>query len=214
MEEGEEEEHRSVLPGLETRTASNLIKSHWRKSTGEGVEPHLRIIYLPRTHWSWRLQTVLSADGWPAPPVHLRGRCHFLSACHGPFSCRQTGVLAGNSLFSFSFNILAFPFNYNWGVSIMLAGSPVVWVLHFVQEVIEFVLVPDWLVDLLSIQVIADVREVFIPLHGDVSHCVSDVLQDQQEHQTTYMYDDCCSYCLEETLNCCYFRYRQITEHL
>lgn len=66
----------------------------------------------------------------------------------------------------------------------MPAGSPVVWVLHFVQEVIELVLVPDWFVDLLPVQVVADVREVFVPLHGNVPHRVPDVLH--RNHNRRY----------------------------
>lgn len=62
----------------------------------------------------------------------------------------------------------------------MLKMSPVIRVLHFVQELIELVLVPDWFVDLLPIQVVANVREVLVPLHRDVPHCVPDVLQNHQ----------------------------------
>lgn len=61
-----------------------------------------------------------------------------------------------------------------------LTGSPVVWVLHLVQEVIKLVFVPDWFVDLFSVQVVADVWEVFVPLHGNVPHRVSDVLHGNQ----------------------------------
>lgn len=61
----------------------------------------------------------------------------------------------------------------------MLADSPVLRVLHFVQEFVELVLVPDWFVDLLPVQVVTDVREVFVPLHGDVPHRVPDVLQNK-----------------------------------
>lgn len=61
----------------------------------------------------------------------------------------------------------------------MLADSPVVRVLHFVQEVVEFILIPDWFVDLLPIQVVANVREVSVPLHGNVPHCVPDVLKNR-----------------------------------
>lgn len=54
--------------------------------------------------------------------------------------------------------------------------APVVRVLHLVQEVVQLILVPDWSVDLPAVQVVADVREVLVPLHGNVPHRVPDVL--------------------------------------
>lgn len=66
---------------------------------------------IPRTHWSWHLQTVLSADGSPAPPDHRTARCHFLSACHAPFSCRQQPV-----------SFISIPYQTYEEVSIMLTA--------------------------------------------------------------------------------------------
>lgn len=60
--------------------------------------------------------------------------------------------------------------------NLLLVISPVVWVLHLVQELIQFIFVPDGLKDLLPVQVIADVRVVLVPLHGNVAHRVTNVL--------------------------------------
>ena len=68
----------------------------------------------------------------------------------------------------------------------MLAGSPVVRVIHFVQELVQFVLVPDWFKDLLPIQVVSNVREVFVPVHRDVAHGVPDVLHSERSVNTPH----------------------------
>ena len=67
------------------------------------------------------------------------------------------------------------------GVSCGAKPSPVLGVVHLVEELVQFVLVSDGLVDLLPVQVVANVREVFVPLHGNVPHRVPDVLQNVGE---------------------------------
>lgn len=55
-------------------------------------------------------------------------------------------------------------------------SSPIIWIFHLVQKLVQLILVSDWLKDLFAIQVVSDVRIIFIPLHGNVADGVTNVL--------------------------------------
>lgn len=59
--------------------------------------------------------------------------------------------------------------------------SPVIRILHLVQEFVELVLAPDWFEDFFAVQVIADVRIIFVPFHWNVAHRVADVLRAESQ---------------------------------
>lgn len=58
-------------------------------------------------------------------------------------------------------------------------GSPVVRVVHSVQELVQLVPGAHGLIDAPAIQVVAHVREVLIPLQGHVAHRVPHILGQQ-----------------------------------